>query len=166
MKTTGIFSLMVAVLIAAISIGLTSCNKEDDKEPEIDLSGKTLTGRWYYYFQGSNPKHYFEFNSNGTYSYVSENETINGFFKITEGKKISLFQISTSRYFNFSAGTVLDDVEVGSAQETILFNMLASGSNDFDQLRVYVDSSGKGILVQTYLVNEPVQTLGRFNKNQ
>ena len=171
MKTTGIFGMIVALLIAAMSIGLTSCNKEveeDNKEPEIDLSGATLKGRWYYYFRGTeDSKRYFEFNSNGTYSYVTENETINGNYRITEGEKTTVFNLYTGQFYNRFTQTYLDDVEAVSANVNILFKILASGSNAFDQLRVYqpqqvYHSQQKNVLIQLYLSNEPVQTLGWF----
>ena len=167
MKTTGIFGMMVALLIAAMSIGLTSCNKEvveDNKEPEIDLSGATLTGRWYYWFLGTaTPSCYFEFNPNGTYTYVTENETINGNYRITEGEKTTVFNLYTGQFYNRFTQTFLDDVEMVGANVTVLFKILASGSNAFDQLWVYhFGVIRKYIAVHLYNGSERVQIIEFF----
>ena len=83
---------MVAVLIAAMGGGFTSCNKDDKKEPEPDLSFHNLRGTWYYTEmispEQSNENFFFTFHDiDKKYFYVNDNEIINGMVKVLEKEK-------------------------------------------------------------------------------
>jgi len=149
MKGAKIFSTMLAVLIAAMGVGFTSCR--DNKEPEED-SLRLIIGKWTLRGAQSFYSNYdLEFIEDGTYSYVTENETINGNYKITGTEK------TTCDIFNLWTG------EYGETIDATLYKMLASGSNVFDQLWVYYYVSAYGysqLVVHLYSGNELVQKLG------
>ena len=73
---------MVAVfLIATISIGFPSCGK-DKIEPEPDLSGERIMGKWYKF--PVDKRYGLEFKTDNTFPYKTESESINGLYKIKE----------------------------------------------------------------------------------
>ena len=174
MKKIKFFSMMVAVLIVAMSVGFTSCSK-DNEEPEGDYSFY-LMGNWYCNLYNNHTGWgetvaSLTFNADGTYSYniygeysynidrtyvyVPENErSIEGMYNIVESKKTTLVLYELD-------GTKLE-------YDATLFKMLASGSSVFDQLWVYALSEG-GIqfFVHLYSKNELVQELwGTFDRNR
>ena len=167
MKRTKIFSMMVAVLIAAMSVGFTSCSK-DNEEPEKDLTAAPIMGSWQTLgHDNSSIVAEFTFNIDGTYSYniygeysynedvtyfyVPENErSFNGLYRITEKQKTT--------YVLFG-----DEDE----KNATLYKMLVSESNVFDQLWVYHTSSVTGfgnLTIHLYSNNELVQILRNFGK--
>ena len=147
-KTTKIYSMMAAVLIIAMSIGLASSCK-DNKEPETRDSREIMT-RWFYRVvvpDGTNYLFFLEFNKDGTYSYDTENgETINGMYRITQSEKVTSF-----KWINYSNE---EDINPNSAT---LFKMLASGSNEFDQLWVYYCFTGNFLVIHSYSGSELVR---------
>jgi len=129
-KTTKIYGMIVAILIAAISIGFASCSK-DKKEPVLGpewyLGGKYLKLGSYGSFDR---EHFFQFKATDkTYSYVNKNETINGMFKITSEEKTT---------YNYTLyGFPPPTTEIIRTEEVTLYKMLASGSNLYDKIWVY-----------------------------
>ena len=159
---------MVAVLIVAMSIGLTSCSQDAQKEPKPDLSSDPIIGKWYQWFQyiGLDTKYYIEFKRDGTYSYVIENETMAGNYKIIETEKTMIINTySWGEWYDFITETKLNNVEGVSLSDATLLKMLASGSNVFDQLWVYAYSSGGSLSVHLYSGNKRVRILGSFSKS-
>jgi len=77
------------------------------------------------------PKHYFEFRRDGTYSYVNAYETIDGLFKINSKEQTPYKWIWVSN----------ENVEKTEIMDAALFKMLASGSNTYDRLWAYVPYS-------------------------
>ena len=150
------FGIMATVLIAVTGIWFTSCS-DDIKIPEQDPLLKIM-GEWYsnipYFTDTIEIRYLIDFRTDGTYSYVTENETINGFYKITEIKETTLV------LFNIKTG---EDADEGI--DATLFKMMASGSNDFDQLWVYSFNRGSQIAVHLYLGNERVQRLTPFSRD-
>jgi len=161
MKQTKICSMMAALLIAAMSVGFTSCNK-DNKEPAPDIPGPdAIMGKWW----RNTPlqeRYDFELQTDGTFSCVTVNVNLNGIYRITEIEETTLY---------------IDDLD--KVYDATLFKMLASGSNDFDQLWVYyyfsetVVSFGTtyyirrnpSICVHLYSNNELAQNLGGFGRD-
>ena len=157
---------MVAVLIAAMSMGFTSCSKDDNKEPKPDISSEPVIGKWYYFVAGHTDTRYFiEFKANGSYSYVMENETIEGNYKITDSEKTIVFYTWMGwQLYDYITETFLYDVEGTDIYDATLLKMLASGSSVFDQLWVYA-SSGGSLSVHLYSGSERVSILGGFTKS-
>ena len=151
MKGTKFFSTMVALLIVAIGIGLTFTSCKDNKEPEED-SLSLIIGKWALRGESNIYTNFdIEFTEDGSYIYMIENKTINGNYKLTGTEKttVDIFDIWSGEY--------------SFTQEATLYKMLASGSNDFDQLWVYyyVTENGYGqLVVHLYSVNKLVQNLG------
>jgi len=141
MKQTKIFnSTIVAFLIAAMIVGIPSCSK---KEPEPVLSVELIMGKWYRNMVSEGCSYEFEFKTDGTYSYLTENELINGYYRIIESKKAT-----------YVFGDSVED-------DSYLFKMLVSGSSIFDQLWVY-RIQRRVIGVEIYSSNELVQNIGFF----
>jgi len=143
--------MMLVVLPAAMSIGFSSCNKED--KSVVDDSWRIM-GKWYnYHPEGYLDTRYFlEFKADGTYSYVTPNENINGDYKIVERQELSLL---ISEEFNI----VVDAIQ---------YKLLASGSSAFDELWLYnyYYSKSPGLLVHLYAKKELVQELRGFSRNE
>ena len=150
MKTTKIYNMMAAVLIAAMSIGFTSCKDNKEPEQEVYLSGAILMARpWHQ--QGTNSGAVvFELNRDGTYSYVTKDETINGIYRITEAKK-GTFDIT---WYN----SILES-ELTFTEEAFLYKILVSGSNDFDTLWIYFPHKriAAQLFVHLYSGNERIK---------
>ena len=148
------YSTIAAILIVVTGIWFTSCS-DDIKIPEQDPLS-SIMGKWYNTITDGHidTRYYIELKADGTYSYVSENETINGFYKITEIKEKTLI------LFNIFTG---EDADTGV--DATLFKMMASGSNDFDQLWVYIHNNKSSLAVHLYLGNERVQRLQPFMRN-
>ncbi len=150
MKKIIIFSTMAAVLITAISVAFTSCNKDDEKESAI--SSDCIMGKWQntYNAEGKlepfvdyegclgpfdrldcfiTTTHYIEFKTDGTYSYVSENKKINGTFKIVESKE-GMYSIETFDVIQPIYGSVVDT-------DAKRFKMQVTGGSEFDHIVVY-----------------------------
>ena len=125
MKITRFFSTMVAILIAAMSVGFTSC--KDDKEPEIDYSQKITGKKWYANYP--NPNYYIEFKTDGTYFCATPDETLGGISY--NGMYIN------GTYSIREIEETTTEVGLNLNYPATLFKMLVSGSNDFDQLWVY-----------------------------
>ena len=170
--------MIMAVLIAAMSAGFMSCSKDNkEPEPEQDLSGKALIGKWFLFIprEGTNSVYFIEFKPDMTFSYVTENETVNGNYRITETKKQTLVSfVGISNYVDFIEYPEGDGVESGNKSDVTLYKMLTSGSSVFDQLFVYFFdivsgygsvSGGGSILVQAYSGNQRVRNLTFFTKN-
>jgi len=153
---------MAALLIAAISVGFTSCSK-DNKEPQPDPG--IIMGKWHLNFTSEgdlvDTSYYLEFKRDNTYSYMTENETFNGMYKIIETEKIT--QTIVEKYIELGGTEILERTY---DRDTTVFKMLVSGSSDFDQLWVYAFiSSGLNvqISISIYSNNNLVQDLGSFS---
>ena len=179
MKQTKNFSMMVAILIVAMSVGFTSCSK-DKEEPEVDYSF-VIMGNWYCTTARGERVASLTFNRDGTYSYniygeysyniidqtsvyVPVNEiNINGLYNIVESKKITMSDTIVS-YTN-PEGILVEEIETYDAT---LFKMLASGSSVFDQLWVYFRNTKgqrpESLNVHLYSKNEHVQELWGFGR--
>jgi len=146
-------SLVAVILIATLSVGLTSCCK-DKKEPEPDLSGAEIMGKWYTVDKKSG----LEFMADNTYSYKTENETVNGLFKIKERENGT-----------YSLDHYVGEKIITYTYDAILYKMLASGSNVYDQLWVYNTDSvhfpSRHIVVHFYSGNKLVQNSGGFMRD-
>ena len=150
MRKTKNFSIkMLAVLTAAIIFGFMSCKDDDNKEPEEVGFSYLLIGKWYFLFD-QDTKYYIEFKTDGTYSFVNENETINGNYRIIE-------RIEDTTYYSELNNPVYD---------TSMFKMLASGSNSIDQMWVYHMNylNNPLITIHFYFHNELVKDLGSFRR--
>jgi len=150
MNKEKIFNLTTTVLITALIVGFASCSK-DKKEPEPDLSCEKIMGKWYNTLP-QDPRYYLEFKTNNTYSWITDNETIDGIYKIIEKKQ-----------------TTVDILEIigdsGDIRDATLYKMLVSGSNVFDQMWVYEFpdiSKEKQLVIHLYSGNERVQILKIF----
>jgi hypothetical protein len=150
MKKNIFFYIMATILIGAISVGFSSCSK-DNKVPDSDnLSRKIIGKKWNATILG--PNNYVLFKEDGTYTCILESETLGGIY--FNGMNINgMFQIKET-----------EETKFGEFDAT-LFKMLASGSNDFDQLWVYhyiasVDGHHSAISVHFYSGNELVRSRG------
>ena len=130
MKKTNNFYIMAAVLLTSMIIGFVSCGKENQKPEEQDLSCADLMGKWAKWITHDviEPLHFIEFKPNGTYSYVNANETINGFYKVTEKEK-GIYDLLVYNPF--------DGNEYFSKFDGTLYKMNVSGSNVYDRMFVY-----------------------------
>jgi hypothetical protein len=155
MKKTKNFSILAAVLIAAMSVVFTSCGKDDKIEV---ISSEPIMGKWHILTDGQlDQRYYFELKTDNSYSYVSENGIIEGHYKITESEKIITFRINEG---TLSDGiTFIHSVEGVSLSNFTLFKMLVSGGSDFDQMWVYYSGA---VFVQLYSGNKFVRFLGSF----
>jgi hypothetical protein len=81
-------SMLAVIMAVTINVGFTSCS-EEKKEPEPpDISVAPLMKKWYRFFDGSSHTNmYLEFEPNGSYSYVNEDETVNGNYRIKKKEK-------------------------------------------------------------------------------
>jgi len=164
MKITKFFSTIVALLIAAMSVGFTSCNK-DNKEPEMLSLPGSVMGDWYENYltlEESGGYRYvyeyrFGFKTDGTYSYVTPNESINGLYRLIE------IINETTVDFTFING---EGVEVIATYDASLYKMLVSESSDFDQVWVYHHSEQNysRLIVDLYSNNELVQKCGPYRR--
>ena len=163
MKKTKIFSRMLAILIMAVIVGFTSCSKDDNKEPEPKIPNY-LMSKWYKYTPGPGQidrdiRYFIEFNADNTYSYVTENETINGIYKIMKSEK-GTYDIT---WYNAQLGE-----EVTFTSEATLYKMLASGGSVYDKLWMYYTGSagwGERLNVYLYSGNEFVKILDTYRRN-
>ena len=165
MKNSKIVCIMLAVMIIASIIGFTSCkDKGKEPDPDQDISSKDILGKWTKWNAGAgvDPMHFLEFKTDGTYSYVAKNETINGIYKITEQEK------EKGTYTVLVYNPELEANQPGTIYHRILYKMLVSGSNVYDRLWVYYQSAGitnpANIYVQLYSGNELIQNLMFFEK--
>jgi len=164
MKHTKIDKMMTAILIAFMSVCLTSCKENKEPEPEPDLSCAEILGEWYKDTRQQFPlidlKYFIYFKKDGLYSLVTENETINGIYKIQEKEK---------GMHDFVWKDPMTDAEWTNNLESTRYKILASGSNVFDILLVYVtyrqDGSVSRLIVNLYSGNERVRVLYTFMRN-
>ena len=145
MKKILIFSTIAAVLITAMSVGFTSCSK-DEKEPPV--SSDPIMGKWEstYNAEGKidvtkhtdcdathvdfiTATHYIEFRKDGTFTYTSEKETINGGYTITESIE-GMFNVET---FDAIQPVYPFFIDCTGAR----FNMQVTGSSAFNLMYVY-----------------------------
>ena len=160
--------MLAAVLIGAMSVGFSSCSK-DLKEPEPDLLSKMLC-KWY--LRDVDEEYHLvetlavEFKTDNTYSYVTENGTVNGMYKITESEKASFNTVSCLDGFGNEA--------ISTYEEIILIKMLASGSSDYDKMWVHVctykytvsgvgEEFGKSLVIHFYSGNQLVKLTRTFH---
>lgn len=140
MKKIIFFSIISAVLIGTVSVGLISCSKDDKYEEEITT--KPILGYWYNRIH----PHTIEFQDDNTYSFFTEDYgTINGIYRITKSEK-------TTYYYTYAGGT--------DQYNATLYKMLVSGIFVFDQMCVYYyrQIGGTQILhVELYAGNEFVK---------
>jgi len=142
-KQTKIFnSTIVAFLIAAMIVG--GCSKQ--KEPELDFP-VFIMKKWQRNMDWEGRRYDIEFKTDGTYSYVTENENINGNYRIYESKKATY-------YYNITS------VDGDSEEDAYLYKMLVSGSSVFDQMWVYIVHENTQIAIEIYSGNEIVQNIG------
>ena len=112
---------MLVVMIATISVWFTACSK-DDKPDEDYLKSKIIGKKWYCY--NLNPEDYISFREDGTFTCKVEATAFGGIYY--DGMNINgMYSIRE-----------IEETEL-DGKKTTLFKMLASGSNDFDQLWVY-----------------------------
>jgi hypothetical protein len=123
-KKTKFISMMAALLIGAMSMGFSSCSKDEKKEEKVPVD--LLWGKWNYYrlnSEGIFDKGYFLlFNPDNTYSYMNEKETINGMYRITASEKIKM---------EMSYGDETRSVDAS------FYKILVSGSDVFDRMCIY-----------------------------
>ena len=167
--------MIAAVLIAAMSIGFTSCSK-DEKEPEPDLSSKIM-GKWYQREVTEEglvlERVAVEFKTDNTYSYLTENGTVNGMYKISESGKASFNTVSFINGFGDESISI-------PYEEIILVKILASGRNDYDKMWVHVctfkypvsgndnrirEELGTSLVIHFYSGNQLVKLSRLFFKN-
>ena len=119
---------MLAVLMAAMSVGLTSCSKDDNKEPE--LSSELIIGKWYCtYTSGQyDTRYYLEFKTDKTYSYVSENLTINGAYQIIAIEKREIIEMNFVDSLNIN--------ELGKTYDATQLK-IRTPNDVFDGMQVY-----------------------------
>ena len=148
---------MLVVMIATISVWFTACSK-DDKPDEDYLKSKIIGEKWYDYL--GTKDNYILFRENGTYTCIVE--------AVTLGNEI----LGESHYdaMNINGMYSIKEIEettLDGKKET-LFKMLASGSNDFDQIWVKLytvsSSSSNDIVVYFYSGNELVRSRGFWNR--
>jgi len=136
------FSLMVVAIAATLSVGFTSCSKDDKKEEDpIKITPDYLMIKW---FTPSHNKTFrnIEFKQGGTYFYEDQYRSIDGLYRITESKLTNIEQ----KFWN--------------VDKVYLYKIQVSGSNDFDQLLVYYvlpDYIYKVIFVEFYLNDKIVE---------
>ena len=150
------YSMMVVALATAMSVGFTSCSKDD--KPEYEDKGYVLMDKiWYSYRNAEGGIDYgIEFNRDETYSYNTIDENFAGNFRIFEIQK-SKGVISYIWDYNGREYETEDDFT--------LYKMLVSGSSSFDQLWVYYfRNENYGIVCHFYSNNELVRKPG-FNKD-
>ena len=123
------FSIMVVAIAAILYVGLTACSK--DKDDVVADASYLIRYKWVNVLNhdtGHYDLHYgLEFKYYGTYSYITPSESVAGNYRIIE------FQKSTG-VINY---TGLDGNEHEREYDGALFKILASGSNNFDQMWVY-----------------------------
>jgi hypothetical protein len=115
-------------MIAAMSVGLTSCSKDDEKDKVLD-SSVIMNTLWInmYTDDGHYDRRYgFEFKKDGTYTYNTPGVSINGNYRIVASEK-SKGVISY----------VYNNNEWEVEYDGFLYKMQVSGSYDFEQLWVY-----------------------------
>jgi len=161
MNNTNILTRLLSILITTtISIGVLSC--KDGKLPEPEISDTLIMGgKWCLFFYRENIwqediRYYVEFEENGNYSYVTENENIHGIFRIKEKEKTTSFTY------------ISRDNEVTLDGNGTLFKMMASGSNSYDNLWVHHRSveGTERLIIRFYSGNNHIQDLvfKRFDK--
>jgi len=169
MKQTKIYRMMAAVLIAAVSVGLTSCDK--DKESEQDPL-YYLWGWWsnycYDFESDTGVYRWIEFKRDNTYTYEAKNETIDGMLKLSGIEKTTVVLILTEQTPD---GNWID---VPYTVDAKLYKILASGSNAFDQMWVTyyqhksnvngINTEIAAMIVQFYSGNEEVAQGYTHNK--
>jgi len=144
--------MLTTVLIATMGVGFTSCG-EDNKDPKQDLTLKIIGKKWYatiFY----NSENYVLFREDGTYSLALGAETLGGSY-YNEMNINGMYSIKEIEETQMELG--------GDFRDATLFKMLASGSNDFDQLWVYHyigPGDRKSIMVYFYSGNELVRGRG------
>ena len=139
---------MLAVLMAAMSVGLTSCSKDDNKEPEIEISSAPIMGKWYYVVEGQiDTRYYIEFKTDNKFSYSSFNSeigTISGDYEIISAEKVTF----TSFLSEDSPGVYVEIPTI--VYDATLFKMKISEIKGYSHLWVYhyyPSQSGDGYLI-------------------
>jgi hypothetical protein len=154
-KKTIFFCLLVAVLIGAMSVGFSSCSKEDKKEEKISVD--PILDKWIEFRSYTN---YIKFNFDNTYSLDLGNGIVKGLYRIIESEKTTYS--STSQYLN-PDGTIYEETTTFDAN---LYKMLVSGSDVFDRIWVYyfrphIDNpTFYQLVVHFYNDNELIDTKG------
>ncbi len=158
-KTTKIYRMMAAVLIAAMSIGFTSCSK-DEKKPETDNMLLIIqVGKWFYWRQDYNVDvqsiiSTVEFNKDGSYSLKHPIfGDITGMYKITEQKENATY------IRNENDNCLRLPPSPGGYKNAKLYKMLASGSNSFEELWVYIFPNPLGLGIEFYSNKQLVDTI-------
>jgi len=119
---------MTAVLITAMSFGITSCSKDNNEKPDTSVY---LVKRWESGFSS------LEFKKDGNYSYVTENETVNGNYRVASEEKTTYTKTTT---YVRPDGTTFDET---TTYDATLIRILASGSSVYEELRVlHVEING------------------------
>jgi len=153
---------MMVVLIAAMSVGFTSCSKEDvkedDKEPDISL----ILGKWYYVIEGQIDTRYsLEFNSDKTFScfvFWAEHQEVHGVIDMITAKKTTLSELIYLEYVPEVTGKTYD---------ATLFTMRASGftwESNITQIVVYhyyPSPGGDGCLFVLFTDSGSLGTVGQ-----
>ena len=151
-KTKNFSSKMLAVLTAAMIFGFTSCNNDENNEPEEVGFSYSIMGSWHNVFTDGrlDSRYGFNFKIDGTYSYITQNENINGTYRIIERQE------TTYDAIDYISGII-------TTYNVTLLKILASGSSAFDQFWVYYsDNVAPHIFVNLYSKNELIKDLGGF----
>jgi hypothetical protein len=135
--------MITVAIFVTISVGFTACSKDNKEVDPIEIDSRYLFGQWSFSSE-FNGYMIIEFRKDGTYSFEDINGTVDGIYGVTESKQTK-------------------DEEGRSA---VLYKMLVSGSNEFDQFLVYYytyNSPPRHINVHFYLDNKFVQYWGFIN---
>ena len=149
------YSIMAVVYTATMSIGFTSCSK-DEKPAEVDWSFAIMK-KWRYYLM--TPCNYIEFKSNGTYIYETPNGIIEGNYRITETQNTK-----TGYYELFYEADTL--AMAYKESDATLFKMLVSGSRDFDQLWVYYYRNELSYIQNSFQINVDIYANNELKEQQ
>jgi hypothetical protein len=139
-----IFRMMVVALVAAISVGFTSCSDDDDDENNKGfVSSNFIMRKWYRPNYGNPIEYEIEFKTDGTY--IFEHPILGR----TEGN-YRIIETSKSEILGYDA---------------TLFKMLVSGNSGFDQFWVYyiVVSIDGQIVLEIYSNNELVDDVWTYS---
>jgi len=131
------FSMMMVAIIVTISVGVSSCNKDEKKEIEVDKSG-LIQKKWFNVLQG----YRIEFRAKSIYSYKHSK------FGNGEGN-YKIYETIEEQELRFVDGEVYN---------ATLFKILVSGSMEFNEIWVYYTvSPDPNIVVVFYDGNELLQ---------
>jgi len=150
--------IMATALIAFISVGFTSCSK-DEKEPELDIS--LILGKWYSVVAGQiDTRYYIEFNRDKTFSYscfLDDFSDIHGVYDLISGEKTTLAEYNYLEYGPEITGKTFD---------ATLFKMKATGFKGDSRItqiwvyHYYPSSGGDECLLVILTNSEGIWTTG------